>query len=841
MKRKKIIYRILVASAILAAIGLGGMYFFRKPDLWRLIPPGVYAVVEWPEKKDLPQDSVAEGWIWADAIWQSYPEIAADWRFFTSLFAKTGWRGQGRAMTIITTGLDNNELALVFILENQQRQTAATLLSDAPFATSKYRGIEILRTTYPEATSEKPNFAIAFTKGLILLARDPIHLEEIAAQLARKPVYTSPPTGPETQNDPYSLVLLPPGMKMLTAGLPGQSFGIWAEETTACLRIGKPEFTDTTFLFRGAATGMKPLKSPGPKPDGMFWSLAPGHTAWFCRLRQPAFRSFKGAGLFERFLLPRAEQEIALIALERILPMQDPALNLAIRFKNQNAAEKSLTELAAETGIAERRTYLNHTLQRIVAGALFSPLGLSRHFNNPWVTVMGDYLVFSENAIDLEQWIDRSIVGDVLAAQTWALEMERPEDVLTWLCDSGRLGTSTGLIQNLLKPGPFALHITAKGSNWEGFGQWKAHRPQPAANLVFQAQFPGEIAGPPAFAVDGQGKSRFLVQDVNWNLYALDENGQTLWTRQLDGPILGQPQFLVGPQGKNGWVWNTARQLFFTGFDGIPAPGWPQELAAEASAGVTAYYSEALLDHFFFLPSVTGAVYAYRSGGEPVPGWSPKTGVGIVRRPVTHLRFDNMDYFTLLNDQGNLMVFGLDGAPRFPALGLGKGINQVIAGQVIPGDHRLVFGDSSGQVTVVRPGGENFRLAIQVGENKNVRLAFADVVGDKRMDYLGLEAAELSVYSYSEQGFTRQFNKKYPFRPDTVWTIRSELLDRSFIGLQDRNREQIWLLDETGRVLPGYPLAGKFPFVPAESPKMATPLLLSVSGRRLYGYILRSP
>ncbi len=839
MQRKKKTYVLLAGSAIVLAVALAGFWHFRKRDLWHLIPPGAFAVVEWPDKSQLPVDSLTGAALWPDFIWQAFPGTSADWRFFSGLFARPGWRGAGKALTIVTAGLDKNDLTLVFILENKERQTAGTLLSGVPFAASKYRGVEILRTTYPTTSADNPDFAISFTKGLILLARDPLHLEEIAAQMTRDPVFRAPAAGRSSSKDSYSFVLLPPGVKAFTAGLPGQAFGFWADENIAYLGVDPPEFSDNIWRVRGAATGMKHLKSPGSKPDGMFWSLAPGNTAWFCRLRQPSFRSFKSNGLFERFLLPRAEREIALIALESGLPLQDPALNLVIRFKDPAAAEKILAELAAETGITDRRTYLNRELQRIVANELFLPLGLTRHFTNPWVTVMGDYLVFSENATDLEQWIDRIIVGDVLSAQTWAPEMEHPSDAVTWFWDAGRLNPPGALVKKLLKPGPAILHITTGASGWEWTAEWRAHQPDPAADLVYQAQIPGEVAGPPAFAFDNQGQTRILVQDTRWNLYALNETGKTLWTRQLEGPILGQPRAITGRQGKNGWVWNTARQLFFTGFDGNPAPGWPQELASEASAGLTVYYSEPLLDHFFFVPAAAGAVYGYRSDGTPAPGWNPKTGVGIVRQPMAHFRFDNKDYFTLVNDQGNLMVFGLDGAPRFPFLGLGKGMNRVIAGQDIPGDQRLIFGDSTGQVTVVRPGGENFRLALQVGENRGVRVAFADVLGDQRIDYLALEAGELSAYSYSDQGFTRQFNQKYAFRPDTIWTIHSGLLDRSFTGLQDRRREQIWLLDKTGKVLPGYPLTGKHPFVPAESPGMSAPLLFGVSGGRVYGYVLR--
>ncbi|MCB9281289.1 MAG: hypothetical protein H6562_20550 [Lewinellaceae bacterium] len=843
--KNKFSFAVLALALLLAAI-LAGIFFFGRKNIWRTVPQGAIAALYWPQKDRIPADSAALAQTWPPSLWESFPNTAEDWRFFSGLFAKPEWqsllKGAGAGLTLVTAGLDRDDLTLAFALRNAPKKTPESLLGNVSFQVSRFRGTDIYQAGWSENGKENA-IALAIAKGFVLLARNPLQVEEMAAQLADAAWFSPPGKAPSADAD-YTCWLLPAGMERLKASLPGGAFGFWPGSGQPVLQFAAPLFRDTSITLSGTASGMANLRPSGKRSDGTIWSLAPGNTAWFCRVRQPSFRTFKGnqngINLFDRYLAPRAGHEIILLTLESALPRQAPVLNLAIRYPDRSAAEKSLGELTAETGLSERRNYLNYELQHLISDGIFAPLGVPKsHFRNPWATIIDSYLVFSENPGDLRQWIDRFIVGDALAAREWALDLERPDDAVTWFWDPARLPKSGVMAGILNQDGPAVIHISPEGTTWQWTGQWhKAAEDNGPANLAYTAQIPGEIAGPPGFAVDENGKARALVQDAGWKVYALDENGKILWMQSPEAPILGRPQAVKGFRDKNWWVWSTPNALYLTDFEGNPAEGFPLALSARAVAAPLPYYSAALTDYFFFVPAATGAVYAYRSNGTPAPGWNPKADLGILHQPVGHFRFDNNDYFVVVNEQDNLMAFGLDGEARFPVLGLGSGLCRVTGFQDLPGDQRLIFGDSTGQVTVVRPGGEHFTLAIPVNENRSVRVAFEHILGDARTDYLALEGNELCAYSYSDQGFTRQFRQTYPFRPDTVWTVHSTRLNQSFIGLQDRTREQIWLLDADGNVLPGYPVAGKYAFFPAESEQMPAPLMISARGDRVYGYLL---
>ena len=74
-----------------------------------------------------------------------------------------------------------------------------------------------------------------------------------------------------------------------------------------------------------------------------------------------------------------------------------------------------------------------------------------------------------------------------------------------------------------------------------------------------------------------------------------------------------------------------------------------------------------------------------------------------------------------------------------------------------------------------------------------------------------------------------------------IFSILAGLIGGAFSMMMRLELEQPgvqYLLDADGNVLPGYPVAGKYAFFPAESEQMPAPLMISARGDRVYGYLL---
>ncbi|HMQ62760.1 MAG TPA: hypothetical protein PKE06_18920, partial [Flavilitoribacter sp.] len=226
--KNKFSFAVLALALLLAAI-LAGIFFFGRKNIWRTVPQGAIAAVYWPQKDRMPADSAALAQTWPPSLWESFPNTAEDWRFFSGLFAKPEWqsllKGAGAGLTLVTAGLDRDDLTLAFALRNAPKKTPESLLGNVSFQVSRFRGTDIYQAGWSENGKESA-IALAVAKGFVLLARNPLQVEEMAAQLADA-AWFSPPGKAASADADYTCWLLPAGMERLKASLPGGAFGFW--------------------------------------------------------------------------------------------------------------------------------------------------------------------------------------------------------------------------------------------------------------------------------------------------------------------------------------------------------------------------------------------------------------------------------------------------------------------------------------------------------------------------------------------------------------------------------------------------------------------------------------
>jgi hypothetical protein len=101
--------------------------------------------------------------------------------------------------------------------------------------------------------------------------------------------------------------------------------------------------------------------------------------------------------------------------------------------------------------------------------------------------------------------------------------------------------------------------------------------------------------------------------------------------------------------------------------------------------------------------------------------------------------------------------------------------------------------------------------------------------GDGRFEWIHWEGRKLRTGGFSG-GNTLVFgNKVMDERPDR-WFITSG----QTIGAADTRSKRIWMLDDRGNTLPGFPLGGETPFVLLE--ENGYQLVITVAGGEVWGY-----
>ena len=314
----------------------------------------------------------------------------------------------------------------------------------------------------------------------------------------------------------------------------------------------------------------------------------------------------------------------------------------------------------------------------------------------------------------------------------------------------------------------------------------------------------------PNATVDGE--SAILIQDKQLQLYRLDANGTVLWRRQIDFPlqstVLGIDYY---KNGANCFLFNTADAIWVLDDEGRALTGFPLRLQSPALNGLTIIDFDGDKRYSLFLACQNGNLYGFDQFGRPLSGWNPKPGVGRVKHPLIHFKHGTKDYLAVLSLSGQLSVFNRNGSEHFASRQFeGSFFNSPPQYDAESESPRIVCANSEGKVYVCNLGGETFALDLGTGNKKSAScFVFENLSGDKRKDYAVLSGTSLHISGYAGKTFKKQFSTNFSNPLDTLFQAGC----CSNLGLLDRKKRQIFLMNGEGKLYPGFPLAGTTPYL----------------------------
>ena len=120
------------------------------------------------------------------------------------------------------------------------------------------------------------------------------------------------------------------------------------------------------------------------------------------------------------------------------------------------------------------------------------------------------------------------------------------------------------------------------------------------------------------------------------------------------------------------------------------------------------------------------------------------------------------------------------------------------------------------------------------GSQKSLGI-FAPIRGDNRLDYAILQDNKLLASAYEGASLQTAFSIQLPVSQDTIFEIEGQR-----IGMLNREKRQIFLIDNTGKIHPDFPLAGTGPFVVHPlRPGSKESLLIVGNSNQMYAYTIR--
>lgn len=553
---------------------------------------------------------------------------------------------------------------------------------------------------------------------------------------------------------------------------------------------------------------------------------------------------------FDHFILPWVDGDVAMVITEPLSPaLQDDRL-LLVGVSQEAKAISSLEAYGETRGSIARDRVGMFEIFGFQNGAFLSPFFPNKEqaFLTPYCAVMGEYAVFAPNRPALELFLEKYISNQTLAQSPELLQMstgwDRQERGLFWvnggylsgivqqifsgktppaqqeigdLGAAGLLGfklqpTATQLVT--IEPSAQALNTPLPSTDI----YWKAPLPSPVATGVFEVAQPGMDQG-----------MRLLVQDQQSDLFCFQPDGVEAWRRRIGGslmsPVVGVDYF---ESGRQCYVFNTSSEFWMLDENGKNVQGFPIKLSSAAIAAMSLVDFDKNKRPCYFIPCANGYIYGFDWNGRPLEGWNPLSSAGVCPFPIAHFQFQGKDFLGALNNQGQLTVMGRDGKLRFPSKMLeGKFYSPPGIGK-LSGKPHFVCLNESGNLITCSPDG---KLTVQPKVE-----SFGSIAPLKfAVHPLGIAAVQgkkIAFLKSVNQGYKLAFSKQLTDnQSDIFWTD-------SQIGLYSADRKKINLLDASGQVLKGFPLAGSSTFVAIQA--NGHRFLVTGNGSAVYAYKLNS-
>ncbi|MCO6481115.1 MAG: hypothetical protein J5I94_31005 [Phaeodactylibacter sp.] len=829
-------YRWWAISFLILALFFGAAtyrlwcYPYRPADA---VPGTTAAVFNFPvyKAKDSIMDSVGSA-----TFFQAFPELRQDFSAFQAFFQQGGAAIPADAEWMVQN-LGAGQLALSLAVEAPSfplEKAISVYQSEATL----FRGEPIWQLSSPEGTM----MALARCRNLLLLGRLPLQVEASITQLKEGLSDWSVPRA----GSPRRLYLR-------LDNLPGLGAGIWAPSLSDALRHFEPyceglnlsfEKQGDTLNIKGSVEGGE-LSANTPlsgEPDGALLNYLPDNLAWCFRKPVDSLSSAAEGS----YLSSWVGQELVFASMA--LP-GDEADNqfLLLSVRPDMDASSQLDALVRELGALDAYNFQSFRITRLRADTLLRPLGFE--MANPFFTVLGEYVAFSTSRAVLEQLARSVLAGKTLVQsgpflRLWASLQPRQQSAWAYTDASLlRLRLPVYLeqhkeaISTLLNP--FEAVMVVLGPDGGIAGRVLPKGPgtaRPASGMAWIVNLDTLAASAVyPFPLDG-GRQGFLIQDQAHALYLISVKGERLWKRQLEGPALGGITYLPSRrEGRQRMAFATPGQVQVLDTRGEPAPNFPLKLPAPASSPLLAVDFEGQQRYHFFIACNNGKAYGYDYRGLPVEGWSPQGNLdSLVRQPMVHFQKDGKDYILALSEAGTLHVFRRDGALRFEPVKAGARFQSPPFFQAEGEMERIAMGDERGLGHIVNFEGGYFRLKLMPDLEPGARFLFVNLTGDERKDYLAYREEELVVRYYDGLKFVTHLDETLDMPADTAFLVSFSGKQR--VGILHREDRKASLLDETGALLPGFPLASDVPFALAPQPEGGN-LIVTGYGASVYAYL----
>lgn len=330
-----------------------------------------------------------------------------------------------------------------------------------------------------------------------------------------------------------------------------------------------------------------------------------------------------------------------------------------------------------------------------------------------------------------------------------------------------------------------------------------------------------------------QSKEIF-VQDLKNNAYLISSAGLILWKVPLEERINGQVYMID-------YYRNGKYQLLFAGKsflhlldrNGNYVERYPVRLRSPATSPLSLFDYDNNRDYRMLIAGEDKLVYAYDRNGNLVKGWKPFRTAGTVTSEISYFRVSGKDYIVISDDQSMYFLDRRGNVRLKPKEAVMKASGSAV--RLVQGaEPFLVCSSPEGILQNIYFNGEVQKFELKNIFTSNHYFDDFDINEDGFGENIFIDRGKIYLYDYNkEEIFTKDFGPVELKGPATFIFSAS---DRK-IGIFDSTNNLIYLIDEKGEIMNGFPLKGVSMFsVGKLSEKGGWNLIVGGPDKFLYNY-----
>jgi hypothetical protein len=288
---------------------------------------------------------------------------------------------------------------------------------------------------------------------------------------------------------------------------------------------------------------------------------------------------------------------------------------------------------------------------------------------------LGDYIIFGNDPLAMKDIIDHFIYGKVLekdktfqvvnehiSEQTnvfYYFNTSRSHPTLRTTFSDELYAQIEPVFDSLKKFESIALQFTCKGNIF--YTSLFIHY-NPASDtqgpLEWQAVLDTLATGTPqTIKITKHGPKAVLTFDLANHLYLIDSAGNINWKIKVSGKPLGliQQVYLKG-NDSTCFLFNTESHLYIIHPDGKSIAGYPVNLPARATAGLTLSELGKNKELRIFIPISDKKVHSFGLDGKPILNWPDPALNEMITQSVQVLHSGNKDFIFITGKNGRMLV-----------------------------------------------------------------------------------------------------------------------------------------------------------------------------------------